>query len=186
MTVATVPDEDLMERLQAGDRHALGLLFVRHVRGLRELLSRIVRDRTLAEDLVQTTFLSVLRSARRYQPHRKVAPWLNGIATNAARDSLRRTRRSTEVLRLTASDTALDQSEQPPLSEPSHRRALERAFARLPGPQRECVVLHRLDHLSFAQIAGQLGISETAARLRAHRGYRQLRLLLVEHVEATR
>ena len=144
----------------------------------------MVRDRELAQDLVQVTFLSVLHSARGYQRDRKVAPWLFSIAANAARDSLRRTKLHRRAIGMTAGDARLDHTEQPPLAEPSHRRALRRAFAQLPTLQRQCVVMRRLDHLSFAQIAAQLDISETAARLRAHRGVKQLRVLLhVEHVQ---
>jgi RNA polymerase sigma factor (sigma-70 family) len=182
-----VLDEQLMERIQEGDRNALGELFERHALALQAFLLRMVRDRALAEDLVQVTFLSVFRSARGYQRDRKVAPWLFSIAANAARDSLRRTKLHGRAMGMTADDSLFDHNEQPPLTEPSHRRALQRAFAQLPTLQRQCVVMRRLEHLSFAQIAALLDISETAARLRAHRGSQQLRVLLhVEHAEMSR
>ena len=54
----------------------------------------------------------------------------------------------------------------------------ETAFAELPAQQREAVVLHKLEGWSFTQIAQAFDISETAARIRAHRGYEKLRELL--------
>lgn len=184
MSDAAAIDEELMERLQRGDRSALGLLFGRHQHGLRALLSRMVRDSALAEDLLQTTFLSVLRSASGYQRARTVVPWLNTIAANAARDSLRRAKLQSQFASVA---TGAGPTEQPPFSEPSQRRAIERAFALLPAHQRHCVVLHKLEGRSFAQIAASLDITEAAARLRAHRGYQHLRALLhVEHVETSR
>jgi RNA polymerase sigma-70 factor (ECF subfamily) len=66
------------------------------------------------------------------------------------------------------------------MSDPGQRRRIEQAFAKLPAQQRECVILHKLEGLSFEQIAQMLDISETAARIRAHRGYERLRELLGE------
>jgi RNA polymerase sigma-70 factor (ECF subfamily) len=57
---------------------------------------------------------------------------------------------------------------------------LVEAPRKLPAQQRECVILHKLEGLSFEQIAQMLDISETAARIRAHRGYERLRELLGE------
>jgi RNA polymerase sigma factor (sigma-70 family) len=66
----------------------------------------------------------------------------------------------------------------PAMSDPGVRKRIEAAFAQLPDQQREAVVLHKINGLSFEEIAQALGISETAARIRAHRGYEKLRSLL--------
>lgn len=172
-------DEELMERYQDGDASALEVLFDRHAGGVHAFLSRMVNDRALADDLLQTTFLSVVRSADRYQRGLKLVPWLLTIAGNAARDSLRRRKLHAEVPPDEASG-GREPSVEPAHSDPGLRRRIERAFAELPAQQRECVVLHKLEGLSFEQIAQMLEISETAARIRAHRGYEKLRVLLEE------
>ena len=54
-----------MERYQEGDAGAMEVLFDRHASGVPAFLARMVQDRTLADDLLQTTSLSVVRSADR-------------------------------------------------------------------------------------------------------------------------
>lgn len=177
-------DEELMERYQDGDQRALEVLFDRHAVGVHAFLTRMVNDRALADDLLQTTFLSVVRSADRYQRGLKLAPWLLTIAGNAARDTLRRKKLHVEVLHDDDVGPPLEPSVEPAMSDPGQRRRIEQAFATLPEQQRECVVLHKLEGLSFEQIAQMLEISPTAARIRAHRGYDKLRALLQDPTEA--
>jgi RNA polymerase sigma-70 factor (ECF subfamily) len=169
-------DEELMQRYCDGDNTALETLFDRHAAGVHGFLSRMVRTGALADDLLQTTFLSVVRSADRYRRGAPVLPWLLTIAANAARDTLRRDRLGVEVL---AVDGELpDGSVTTAPSDPGVRKRIEAAFDSLPVQQREAVVLHKLEGWSFAQIAQAFDISETAARIRAHRGYEKLRELL--------
>jgi len=172
----TPTDEELMERFCDGDNTALETLFDRHANGVHGFLARMVRNGALADDLLQSTFLSVVRSADRYRRGSPVLPWLLTIAANAARDSLRRERLGVEVL---ANETGMpDGSVTQSFSDPGLRKRIEEAFAQLPPQQREAVVLHKLEGWSFAQIAQTFDISETAARIRAHRGYEKLRELL--------
>jgi RNA polymerase sigma-70 factor (ECF subfamily) len=170
-------DEALMERFCEGDTGALEVLFDRHASGVRGFLRRMVRNDALADDLVQTTFLSVVRSSDRYRRGAPVSPWLLTIAANAARDSLRRTNLHVEVLgeERAALNEPADEAEP---SDPVVRRRIEAAFAALPVQQREAVLMHKVHGLSFEQIADALDITSTAARIRAHRGYEKLRELL--------
>jgi RNA polymerase sigma-70 factor (ECF subfamily) len=168
-------DERLMERFCDGDSRALEALFERHAGSVHGFLRRMVRDEALAEDLLQQTFLSVVRSADRYERGARVMPWLLTIAGNAARDALRSHRQRVEVLGVEpAEEPATDAAP----SDPGARRRIEAAFAALPPQQREAVLLHKVHGLSFAEVAQALGITETAARIRAHRGYEKLRTLL--------
>lgn len=168
-------DERLMERFCDGDSRALEALFERHASGVHGFLRRMVRDEALAEDLLQQTFLSVVRSADRYERGARVMPWLLTIAGNAARDALRSHRQRVEVLGVEAPP---EQAVEAAPSDPGARRRIEAAFEALPPPQREAVLLHKLHGLSFAEVARAQGVTETAARLRAHRGYEKLRALL--------
>lgn len=171
-------DEDLMERFQGGDTQAMEVLFDRHAKGVRSFLARMVRDGALADDLVQSTFLSVVRSADRYQRGLKVVPWLLTIAGNAARDALRRNRHR----EVSVEDETVEPFFEMAPSDPGARKRIEAAFAELPVQQREAVVLHKLEGLPFDEIARMLDITETAARIRAHRGYERLRGLLGEEL----
>jgi RNA polymerase sigma factor (sigma-70 family) len=169
-------DEMLMEQYSQGSNDALQTLFARRATSVHSFLLRMVRNRATADDLLQTTFLSVVRSIDRYQHGAKVMPWLLAIAANAARDTLRRGRLNIETL---AADGDLpDAAVMPGMSDPAARKRIEAAFAELPEQQREVVLMHKLNGIPFDEIALALNISETAARLRAHRGYEKLKSIL--------
>ena len=78
-------DGQLMLRLKAGDQEALALLVRRYYNPLLGYLYRWVGDRTLAEDLVQDTFMTLLKQTT-YQATKPFKPWLYAIATNLARN----------------------------------------------------------------------------------------------------
>ena len=176
ISMGETTDEELMQRFCAGDKAAFGELFERFLPRVRSFLRQMVRDSALADDLAQTTFLSVVRSKDRYVIGAKVAPWIFSIAGNAARDTLRR--QALGVEQLVTADAAVESQ---PIDH-GLRRELENALSELPVNQREVVVLHKVQGLSFEQIAESIGITATAARIRAHRGYVRLRALL-KHLE---
>jgi RNA polymerase sigma-70 factor (ECF subfamily) len=170
-------DDDLMRRFCRGDEAAFDMLHHRFAAAVLAYLTRMVRDSALAEDLLQATFLSFVRARGRYQEGTNVRAWIYAIATNAARDALRRRRARPERLTDTgAPPDAVGEPDAP--RDPAAARAVEDALASLPPDQREAVVLHKLQELSFEEIAAALGISEGAAKVRAHRGYQRLRQLL--------
>lgn len=177
--MGSLTDEELMERFCDGDEDAFEALFARHGARVQGFLARMVRDGPLAEDLLQTTFLSVIRARGRYEPGTRFSPWLLTIAANAARDALRH-RRHVEAY---AQERGPD-SVQPGVGDPGVRKHLEDALQQLPVEQREAVVLHKVEGWSFEEIATLRDISVGAARLRAHRGYEKLRVLLDGVVEA--
>lgn len=175
--MADLTDEQLMENFCRGDKAAFAVLFDRFVTRVQSFLRPMVHDPALAEDLTQATFLSVVRSRDRYLTGSPVAPWIYTIAANAARDALRR--------RAVERKSAPDVVEQAVESQPTDhglRRQLQTALQELPVSQREVVVLHKVQGLSFEQVAEAIGITATAARIRAHRGYVKLRSLLA-HLE---
>jgi len=175
-------DEVLMERLREGDVRAFDILFERHAESIHRFLSRRVGDAARAEDLTQETFLSVIRGRGRYLVGRSFRQWLYAIASNAARHDLRAHRREGARLRkVAASSPAAAGSEAAGVDE----RAVRQALALLPDAQREVIVLHAYQGMTFAEIAAVLGTSGVAVRVRAHRGYRRLRELLC-HVEEER
>lgn len=169
-----------MERFRRGDKVAFTMLFDRYVGRVQAYVRAMVNDPALAEDLTQVTFLSIVRARDRYTQGSPVAPWIFTIAANAARDALRRRR----VERSAPPET----EEAVVHSEPADhglRRQLQCALQELPVSQREVVVMHKVQGMSFEQVAAAIGITSTAARIRAHRGYARLRSLLA-HLEDAR
>jgi len=166
-----------MEQFCLGDENAFEALYARYAPAILAFLSRMVRDPALAEDLLQTTFLSVVRARGRYQPGTTVRAWVFAIAGNAGRDALRRRAARREDPSARAELAALPVAE-PDDADPGATRVLQEALMQLPLEQREAVVLHKLHDLSFDEISKALGITVSAAKVRAHRGYHRLRELL--------
>ena len=163
----------LMKRFLGGDSAAFDALFVRHAGRVHAFLRRMVGPAT-ADDLTQTTFLSVVRSRDRFQQGARFRPWLYAIASNAARDHVRRARFEQPTDDGETPERAGDVLFPDPLLE----RAVQTALAQLPVQQREAIVLHRFEGFSFGEIAATLGLTESAVKVRAHRGYVRLRDLL--------
>jgi RNA polymerase sigma-70 factor (ECF subfamily) len=169
-------DDALMEQFCRGEEAAFESLYARHAPGVLAFLGRMVRDPALAEDLLQTTFLSVVRARGRYEPGTAVRAWIFAIAANAGRDALRRRRARHEDL---GTEVPAEAAVQPaPVSDPGAARAVQEALMKLPVDQREAVVLHKMLELSFEEVATTLGISAGAAKVRAHRGYVRLREMM--------
>lgn len=164
-----------MRRYQAGDNAAFQALFARHAGKLYGYFAHRSGSRAQAEDLSQKTWLRVHHARARYQPELRFLPWLYTIAAN-----LGRSERARDGARehLTADGTLPEEATlvEPGLDE--RQRAVRKALAALPESQREVILLHRYQGLGFAEIAAALSISEGAVKLRAHRGYLQLRALL--------
>jgi RNA polymerase sigma-70 factor (ECF subfamily) len=163
-----------MELFLQGDAQAFDALFGRYARPLHGYLARLVGP-SAAEDLTQVTFMSLVRARGRFQSGARVKPWVYAIATNAARDFQRRLRPEDltpegELPAVAAENTGprdlgLEQS-------------VHAALLQLPAAQREAIILHRFEGLSFAEIAQTLDVTESAVKVRAHRGYEKLRSLL--------
>ncbi len=164
-----------MERFLEGDSKAFDALFSRHAGNLRGYLQRLSGSAAVADDLTQITFVSMVKGRGRFQRGSRVRPWLYAIATNAARDWRRRTK-----FESVSDDGELPEREAEPGIErdPGLEKAVKQALAQLPEAQREAIVLNRYEGLSFAEIAVTAGVTESAVKVRAHRGYERLRELL--------
>lgn len=165
---------DLMVRYQAGDEAAFEAIYGRLARSVRGYLRTLAPPGTEVEDLVQNTFLQLHRSRQSYLPGEPLRPWAFSIARHvglmARRSSGRRARNEVqpfdelpEVPVLARAAGALD------------RISLGRALRTLAEPGREVVWLHHVEGFSFREVAAVQGISETAAKVRAHRAMVALR-----------
>jgi RNA polymerase sigma factor (sigma-70 family) len=169
-----VTDEALMELFRRGDERAFETLFERHGEPLRGMLVRLTGSRVLAADLAQATFCSVVRSRGRFVPGSKFRPWIFAIAMNALRDHQRRAGREL----LTSAGTLPEEPYETTFRDTGLEREVRDALEQLPPQQREAVVLHRFEGFAFSEIAQMVGLTESAVKVRAHRGYERLRELL--------
>lgn len=169
-------DEELMRRYVDGDEQAFSELYRRYGGPVLGLMRRGYLNRSDAEDLVQQTFLQLHRARFDFRFDSPVRPWLMTIARNVKRDHLRRLRRRKPMLDLDVHEPA---AEDPAAARLEARELVRRALPRLPATMRAVVELHWLEQLPFARVAERLGISRSAAKVRAHRAYQALR----RHVE---
>lgn len=164
---------EFMVGYQAGDEECFDRLYDQLVSPLRGYLISLTRNADLAGDLLQETFLQLHRSRRTYRPPGSVKAWAFGIARNVYLMSLRSKARRREV--------QLPEELAAALSVPSEAgrvvdaELLGRAMAELSPEHREALVLHHLWGFSFAEIAGIVGVSRGAAKVRAHRAVKKLR-----------
>jgi RNA polymerase sigma-70 factor (ECF subfamily) len=168
-------DEELMLRFCHGDERAFDRLFDRYSEAVHSFIARIVRDPEQTRDLLQVTFLSLVRSRLRFQRGKAVSPWLFTIAGNAARDALRREQHASQHAQW---ERFGPHALEPALPDTGLRKRLLRALSALSADQREAVLLRQLEGWSFREIARSAGITEMAARGRAHRGQVRLKALV--------
>jgi RNA polymerase sigma-70 factor (ECF subfamily) len=165
-----------MTELRRGSSEALGALYQRWGARLYNYLARLA-GRDAAEDLVQETFVRVLRSHRSYDPSRGFAGWLYAIATNAARTHLARSAPAGASVSPLAAGGAFSVTDPPaapsagPLAavQDTERAEIVRsALARLDPREREVVLLRHYRGLKFAEIARatEANLSTVKSRMR--------------------
>jgi RNA polymerase sigma-70 factor (ECF subfamily) len=180
------PDAALMLRVKRGDSAAFAELVDKYKQPVMNLIFRIVRDGTEAEDLAQNVFVQVHKSAHRYQASAKFTTWLFTIARNLCLNEIRRRSRhpadSLEATFNDADDQPLRQYEdQKTFSAPEallHQeleQKVEQALADLPENQRMAIALCRQGELSYEEIADVLGCSLSATKSLIHRGRETLK-----------
>jgi RNA polymerase sigma-70 factor, ECF subfamily len=178
--LATDGDElaGLMAAYQQGDGAAFERLYAELAGPLLGYLRALSRDAVRADDLLQETFLQIHRSRHTYLPGRPLKPWAYAVARHVFLMSARAQRRRGK--HETLADEELPDLPVPPEVESlGARDQVRRAVAGLPTEGREALLLHHVMGLSFREIAAVQGISEGAARVRAHRAMAVLRQRLV-------
>jgi RNA polymerase sigma-70 factor (ECF subfamily) len=192
---APAPDEDgeLVARLRAGEEQAFVMLVARHHAGMLRLARSFVSSPAVAEEVVQDTWIGVLRGLDGFAGRSSFRTWLLRILVNRATSTGVRERRSVAVgdagpvvdrARFDASGAWMS----PPQHwvEDSDDRLLAQGLAdqiqealdALPVRQREVVVLRDVDGLSGQEVCDVLEISEANQRVLLHRGRSHLRQAL--------
>jgi RNA polymerase sigma-70 factor (ECF subfamily) len=194
LDLQNLPDADLVALAQQGREAAYRELVRRYERPVFSLIFRMVRDREIAEDLTQDSFIKVLNHIDRYRPEFKLSSWLFKIANNVAIDHLRK--RQLETVSIDGSphaasaaeieatsfdvvarqESALDEMEAKELGS-----AIERAIERLRPEYRACIMLRHVEGRSYEEIAATLDLPLGTVKTYIHRARHQLREAL-DHV----
>ena len=195
MPVHPDPDAVLMLRVKRGDRAAFTELVEKYKQPVMNLVYRTLHDEAEAEDLAQTVFLQVYKSANRYESRAKFSTWLFTIARNLCLNEIRRrSRHPAESIEETISeneDAPPRQYEDKKISLPTENvlqgelsGKIEEALAGLPENQRTAILLCRHDELSYEEIARVLGCSLSATKSLIHRGRETLKEKLKPYLKS--
>jgi RNA polymerase sigma-70 factor (ECF subfamily) len=178
--LGTLPDADVVRLAQQGREPAFRELVRRYERPVFSLVYRMVRDREVAEDLAQDTFVKVLNHIDRYSPEFKFSSWLFKIANNVAIDHLRRRRLDTVSIDGAPDATSASEQESP-LEELASRElgsAIERAIGALRPQYRACIMLRHVEGRSYEEIAATLDLPLGTVKTYIHRARHELRRAL--------
>jgi RNA polymerase sigma-70 factor (ECF subfamily) len=169
-----VPDDELLEKIAAGDAGAFTTLFRRHQPLVYRFALHMTGSPAVAEDVTQEVFLAVMGDAARYQPGRGTAvSWLCGIARNHAWRRLDRDRRLVALVEDDEGEhSAGDETPHPleAITRAEEVEALHRALLTLPVPYREAIALCDLQELNYVDAAAALDCAVGTIRSRLHRG----------------
>jgi RNA polymerase sigma-70 factor (ECF subfamily) len=178
-----------MDRYACGEATAFAALHRALFPRLLAFLTRLSGSPTVADDLVQETFLRMHRARSTFARGAAVVPWAYAIARNVHLDHTRASKlRRTERLPSDPGSEPVDPSSGDVESSAiaaEGARAVQRVLARLPSAQRDAFVLIRYEGMSVQDAAAILGATPTAVKLRAFRAYEALRAELAELRPAT-
>jgi RNA polymerase sigma-70 factor, ECF subfamily len=167
-----------MDRYASGDASAFAVIHRALYPRLRAYLMRMRGSASVAEDLVQETFLRMHRARATFAPGASVVPWMYTIARNVLIDHARSAKsRRTEELPSDEAHEPVDAAADTESSAVAAQaaRVVERVLAALPASQREAFVLLRYEGLSVQDAANVTGATPAAVKLRAFRAYEALR-----------
>ena len=170
---------DLMARAQRNDATAYGELLRMLESMARAYARRRLGDVPAVDDIAQETLVSVHGARRSYDPQRPFAPWFYAIVSSRLIDAVRLERR---IARREVSRRHVPESAATPA--PAEEvmgidlGTMHAALAALPPRQRDIVHALKLRDESVREVAARLGMTPSAVKVAAHRGYRALRRLL--------
>jgi RNA polymerase sigma-70 factor, ECF subfamily len=202
--MALMDDAALLERLRAGDEAAFAALVARHDRALRRVARTFVRTDSAVEDVVQETWLGVVRGLDAFEGRSSLRTWIFRILVNQARTRAVRDARSLPFSALEDDDRPavdpvafggdgrwrsapprLDTDPETSLLSAELRARLLEAVDALPPAQRAVITLRDVVGLPAPEVSELLEISDGNQRVLLHRARARVRAVLAPLVEMT-
>jgi RNA polymerase sigma-70 factor, ECF subfamily len=192
-------EQELVERLRAGDEDAFAELVRRYHRLMMRVARGYVRSDAVAEEVVQESWLAVLRGIERFEGRSSFKTWLLRIVANRAMTSGARESRSVPVEPSVSADHFVPEGEpgagawaSPPEPWPEDRllaeetrAVIERAIAELPPTQAAVVTMRDVEGLSSEEVQEALDITAGNQRVLLHRGRQKVRAALEAYLSPT-
>ena len=188
MNVQVLSDQVLLNNYLSGDRNAISRLIERHSRRVRDYINMMVKDRDVAEDIFQETFIKAVRviDEGRYTDNGKFLSWILRIAHNQVIDHFRAQRQSKAVTESEAGYDVLgtlrfaERTVEDSMVSDQIERDVRALVELLPAEQREVVMMRYFAGLSFKDIAEQTEVSINTALGRMRYALINLRRMIKE------
>jgi RNA polymerase sigma-70 factor (ECF subfamily) len=186
----TPEEARLIGACQQGDPSAFNMLVWRWEKPLYNFIYKYVGNATLAEDLVQDTFIRVLKSIRRYTHQGSFSTWLYRIAINLCKDHLKRKRLPMVSMhdyyttgsgeKVYVQDRIADERARTDdsLNAEEREELVRRLLAGLPEEQRIVILLKEYQELTFREISEVLEVPEGTVKSRLYHALKAMRVNL--------
>lgn len=165
-----VSDQELVTLYQNGNEEAFEMLLLRHKSRIYTGIYLIVKDRYVAEDLLQETFIKAINTIKgnRYNEEGKFLPWLSRIAHNLAIDHFRKNKRHPEIVleegsRLFDTLQFAEESFETAQALRDNKKRLRSLIKELPEEQKQVLIMRHYLQMSFQEIADRTGVSINTA-----------------------
>lgn len=176
-TPARDTDEQLVAKVQKGDRHSFDLLVLKYQHKVMSLVRRFVKDQSEAEDVAQEAFIKAYRAINSFRGDSAFYTWLYRIAVNTAKNALdaRKRRPGSDLDIDDAEDFAfsdslrMDENPENLLASEDMHRIIEETLASLPEDLRKALMLREFDGLSYEDIASMMDCPIGTVRSRIFR-----------------
>ena len=188
MNVQVLSDQVLLNHYLSGDQSAISKLIERHSRRVRDYINMMVKDRDVAEDIFQETFIKAVRviDDGRYTDNGKFLSWVLRIAHNQVIDYFRAQKQSKLINEseagydLFGSLKLADRNVEDRMVAEQIEADVRQLIELLPEEQREVVVMRYYSDMSFKEIAEQTGVSINTALGRMRYALINLRRMIRE------
>ncbi len=165
-----VSDSVLVSQYINGDEQAFEVLMNRHKNKVFTAINLVVKDRYLAEDLMQETFIKAINTMKsgRYNEEGKFLPWIVRIAHNLAIDHFRKAKRYPTVIMEDGSNVfntlkfAEASIEETQIKQDTHKK-LKALIQELPEAQKQVLIMRSYMEMSFKDIAEATNVSINTA-----------------------
>lgn len=188
-TAASLTDEEIVERVRAGEAALFEVLMRRYNQRLYRVARAILGDDSEAEDVMQEAYVRAYLHLDQFTGAARFSTWLTKIAVYEARARVRQRRRFIEIGDVTdhqnftgSATTMAGRDPEQHVLERELQALLEAAIETLPPVYRSVFVLREVEGMSTAETAACLGLSEDAVKVRLHRARARLRKFLSDRL----
>ena len=188
-------DQKLVQKAQRGDKKAFGMLVEKYQRRLNRLLSRMVRDQSEIEDIVQDSFIKAYRAINNFRGDSAFYTWLYRIGINTAKNHLVKLGKRPKAMNEVdieeienfedAPDLRNHETPESTMMSSEIVASVNQTIAALPSELREAISLREMDGLSYEEIADLMNCPIGTVRSRIFRAREVIAEKLKPLIETT-